>query len=211
MSAEEEQRFRFFSPSVAALNWSPRTFPTFFHFLKPGLSSHLGVPNLPTVSGPTPGCRRHKRRTPGRHLPPESKLGRCVTHVVPSFGPETRRTSPTYGERFRELGRHTSTPSSRGPRSSRGLASAVRDASLAASEEAFRDIDRDAVGFATRTRAIGATRRPAAPRARRRAVAAAVNVQPRTDVIVARVLHKGARAVTVVVLPMTWLATRAHE
>ena len=23
-----EYRFRFFSPSVAALNWSPRTFPT---------------------------------------------------------------------------------------------------------------------------------------------------------------------------------------
>ena len=118
-----------------------------------------------------------------------------MTHVVPSFGPETRRTSPTYGERFRELGRHTSTPSSRGPRSSRGLSSAFAASyAFAASEEAFREVDRDAAGFATRPRAMGATRRLAAPRARRRAVAAALHVQPRTDVIVARVREGNARS-----------------
>ena len=125
--------------------------------------------------------------------------------MEPALGPETSLTSPTYGERFRTLGRHTSTPSSRGPRSSKGLASAVRDASLAASEEAFRDIDRDAVGFATRTRAIGATRRPAAPRARRRTVAAAVHVHPRTDVIVSRVRGGSARVTVPIASQVTWL------
>ena len=84
------------------------------------------------MSGPTPGWRRHRRRAPGRHFPPLSRLGRCVTQTEPLAGPETISTSPTYGDRLREEGRRRRTPSSRGPRSRRGRSASGETAGVGA-------------------------------------------------------------------------------